>query len=332
MSEPQHIELQVSDTLAAYRDHAAAAALPPLRIVHLSDLHFVTNRILKRFGFYRGLSGHDPDTRDALKNAVRSLNPDLLFVTGDHTTWGDRASLSAARAFIVKLGEEADMPEGRIFWVPGNHDILLHYYSPIPTSRRNCDLVFGETQVVRLLDIAGFKLAIFSFDSTLERKGQRSLLWPMMGSRGRISRRSFNSFNEALQEVPDLKDRFKIAQVHHHPLPVPYKRGDKVDLELTTMSNGGTFIAYMQESGVNLILHGHEHIPYSCRYCYDLQGKDIIVAAAGTSCQKGELQNSFNYIEVVPGLHIAVRQYRYTEVGFQIDRGTAQAFPLDGHS
>lgn len=327
MSALPAVPLDPLDSLSAYERSKATAASVAIRIIHLTDLHFVTHPLLKRLGFgCKGLSGHDSDTQQALETEVHGLRPDLLFATGDHTTWGDKRSLLAAHAFLVQLGKRLGLTEERIFWVPGNHDILLHYYLGIRWIGRNYDRVFGQNQPVRVVDAAGFKVAVFSFDSTLDRKGEWSPLWPLVGSRGGVSRPSFNEFNAAVQGRQDVEAAFKIAQLHHHPLPIPYKGREPAGLELTTMTNGGTFIAYMQESGVNLILHGHEHYPCSCQYCFDPSRENITLVAGGTACQKRTQTSSFNYLEVFPRVRVVIRQYDYSEVGFR--RGTAKVFPL----
>jgi len=329
VTTPPHITVNVADSLAAYRESDATAALPSIKIVHLSDMHFVSSRFWKRLEtLYEGVRGHNPNTLPALECEIASLKPDILIATGDQTTFGDKPSLKAAKEFLLQLGGKSGVPEERIYWIPGNHDVLLNYYSPIPGLRRNYDQVYGDLRIADSCVIAGSKLAIFSFDSTLDRKGQRSLLWPIVGSRGRVSPRSFNSFNDGLKPIEADRDYFKIALIHHHPLPIPFKSGSAIGLELTTMFNGGTFIAHMQESGMNLILHGHEHQPYSCRYCYEPEGNDIIVVAAGTACQNGSKQNSFNYLEVVPKVSVTIRQYAYSEAGFRIDRGATKTFRL----
>ena len=303
--------------------------MPRLKIVHLSDLHFVTHPVLRRIKSFSGLSGHDPDTKKALETAIINLKPDLLIATGDHSTWGDKRSLSDSRQFLLDLATKVGLSHEFVHWVPGNHDILLHYYVRIPFRGRSHDRIFGETAAAKFLAVAGYKVAIFRFDSTLDRSKQWSPLWPLVGSRGTVSRNSFNQFNSALQAHPDADDYFKIALIHHHPLPIPYKGHSDVGLELTTMTNGGTFIAYMQESGMNLVLHGHEHYPYSCRYCFDPDRPNLIIAAAGSACQRSAAFNSFNYLEIAPKNRIVVTEYRCTEVGFRRDVRSTKIFTFD---
>jgi 3',5'-cyclic AMP phosphodiesterase CpdA len=314
------------DALSSYRQNNALAALPRLKIVHLSDLHFVTHSILRHCAYFSGLNGHDVDTITALENAVTSLKPDLLFATGDHATWGDKTSLSYARTFLLNLAERMGLAAERVHWIPGNHDVLLHYYIRIPFRRRPHDRIFGVSSPAKFTTVAGYKVAIFSFDSTLDRSKQWSPVWPLVGSRGTVSRHAFNQFNEAIHEQHDRDEYFKIAQIHHHPLPIPYKGAGDAGIELTTMTNGGTFIAYMQESGMNLVLHGHEHFPYSCQYCFDPNQTHLIIAAAGSAGQKGSAINSFNYLEVVPRNRIIVNEYKCSEVGFRRDLNSTKIF------
>lgn len=317
---------QEVDTLSSFKLNNATVALPKLKIVHLSDLHFVSHPLLKWFEGAAGLRGHDPDTLKALHNEIANLKPDLLFVSGDQSTWGDRASLKAAKTFIVNLADQIQIGKDRIFWIPGNHDILLHYYFGNRLFRRNHEVVFGKLETCRHLTVSCYNVGVFSFDSTLDRQRQRSLLWPLVGSRGKVSRSSFNDFNSAVNSDASKGCHIKIALVHHHPLPIPYKADGGVGLELTTMSNGGTFIAHMQESGMNLVLHGHEHYPYSCRYSFDPNRHDIIIVAAGTASQRETQQNSFNYLEVVPNIRAVVRKYNYTEAGFHRDSAKVFTF------
>lgn len=308
-------EYEGVDTLASYTAADAIAFQNTVRIAHLSDLHFVTHPIFRRLTF-SGLHGHNEDAVNALRTVLTELRPDLLFVTGDQTTWGDLRSLRSSFTFIEELRQGLALSPERVVWIPGNHDILLDYYFGIRFRRRKYETVFGAPEPLRLLSVNGYRVGIFSFDSTLDRKGEWSPLWPLIGSRGRISPKSFNEFNRSLQRLGADDDVFMIAQVHHHPLPIPYKNQKGVTVELTTMTNGATFIAHMQGSGIALVLHGHEHIPYSCRYCYEPALPNCIVVAAGTASQRNSDQMSFNYLEVLPKKRVVVLQYDYRETGF----------------
>lgn len=316
MSPSDHVE--ELDSLPSYYKNNAIAALRKIRVVHISDLHFVNHWLLKRFSF-EGMRGHDPETVAALQHTVSSLKPDLLIVTGDQSTWGDRASLASAKVFILKLAALCQLGQSSVFWIPGNHDILLHYYLGARFLTRKYDRVFGKLEACRHVAVAGYNVGVFSFDSTLDRSKQMTPLWPVVGSKGHISRSSFNEFNNAAAMPASTSCDFKIGLIHHHPLPIPYKGNHGVGIELTTMTNGGTFVAYMQESDVNLVMHGHEHHPYSCRYSFDPSRQELVLVAAGSAAQREAHENSFNYLEIVPRARVIVRKYTYRETGFRRD-------------
>jgi 3',5'-cyclic AMP phosphodiesterase CpdA len=327
---PPPEKINPTDSFDSYFRSLSGAALESIRIVHISDLHFVNGTLLNAVkSWSSGVHGHNLDVLAALKSEVVALKPDFIVSTGDQTTFGDKTSLQSSRTFLKELASESEVPQDRLYCIPGNHDVLLHYYFGFFGKNRNYDEVFGAVQTASYEEAAGNKVAFFCFDSTLERES--GLLWPLIGSRGKISPQSFNDFNSARRQNHDAHEYFKIALIHHHPLPIPFKT-HKEDIELTTMVNGGSFIAHMQESGINLILHGHEHHAYSCRYCYEPNGNDIVVAAAGSASQEGVIRNSFNYLEIVPGVSVTIRRYNYDEAGFHIDRGATKTFHINTKS
>ena len=75
----------------------------PLRIVHLSDLHF---------------GAQHPGAADVLLESVHSLAPTLTLITGDLTQRARNSQFIAARAFFDAL-------PGDWLAVPGNHDMPL---------------------------------------------------------------------------------------------------------------------------------------------------------------------------------------------------------------
>src|SRR4051812_7534084 len=85
--------------------------------LHLSDLHLRENDRSETNTFLTDL------LRDIEQRAVQGLKPDLVFVTGDLAFSGQRAQYDAVRAFLKRLAEVTCLPEGRLFVVPGNHDL-----------------------------------------------------------------------------------------------------------------------------------------------------------------------------------------------------------------
>jgi 3',5'-cyclic AMP phosphodiesterase CpdA len=314
-------ELQ-QDSLASYLASGIAIEEPELCIAHLSDLHFVTHPFLKRLTF-KGMVGHDLDVLAALETQLLSLEVDLLFVTGDLSTWGDERSLSDARGFIMNLANQLKLPRSRVFWIPGNHDVIVDYHK-IKTNQRKFTKICGTVTVMEQLNIKGMDVAVFSFDSTF-----REGVWPFTSNRGQVTQQAFNSFNQAIQALDKAHpNAIRLVQIHHHPLPIPYKKDNGVMGVLTTMLNGATFADRMQETGMNLVMHGHEHYAYSTRMQPYPQRLPMVLAAAGTACQVQNHELSFNYLTVHRNKEIKLRRYIHRETGFYMDRNSTKIFDI----
>ncbi len=292
MSENVVRRFEPEDSLSSYLANGVPIASPELCIAHLSDLHFVTHPILKRITF-RGMVGHDLDALAALETQLLSMEVDLLFVTGDLSTWGDETSLSDARGFVMTLAGKLNLQRSQVFWIPGNHDVIVDYHK-IATNTRKFTKICGATSAVEQLNIKGMDLAVFSL---------------------------------AVQAVKSINpNAIKLVQIHHHPLPIPYKKDNGVQGVLTTMTNGATFADRMQETGMHLVMHGHEHFAYSTSMQPYPQEKSTVLVAAGTTCQMQNHEMSFNYLKVRPNTDITLQRYIYRETGFYMDRNSTKVF------
>jgi 3',5'-cyclic AMP phosphodiesterase CpdA len=313
-------EFGEQDSLASYLKSGIPLAEPELCIAHLSDLHFVTHSKLKHVTF-RGMVGHDVNALEAIETQLTTMEVDLLFVTGDLSTWGDETSLQDARGFIMTLAVKLRLQPYQVFWIPGNHDVIVDYHK-IATKERKFTKVCGTTEPLKQLSVKGMDVAVFSFDSTF-----REGFWPFTSNRGEVTQEAFNSFNRSIQQVNTTTPHaIKLVQIHHHPYPIPYKKDNGVAGVLTTMTNGATFVDRMQEKGMNLILHGHEHYAYSTSLQPYPQERPTVLIAAGTACQVHNHEMSFNYLRVRRNKEISLTRYVYRETGFYMDRNSTKIF------
>jgi 3',5'-cyclic AMP phosphodiesterase CpdA len=291
---------------------------PRLRIIQISDLHFVTHPLLKRITF-NGMFGHDSDAVAALETQMRRMSADLLFMTGDFSTWGDKKSLSDSLAFVRKLGAALKLAPDRVHWIPGNHDVLIDY-PRVKKPTRNYTAICGTPPPLIQLKIGGFDVAIFSFDSTV-RDGR----WPTSSNMGEITKDAYNQFNLASQSIAG-KQMIKLVQLHHHPLQIPYKEHQGMKTYWTTMKNGAEFADKMQHEGADLIMHGHEHYPYSVEYRYHGNAKRTVIVSAGTGSQLKNREISFNEIVVIPGYSINLQKHVYRGTGFEVDLNATRIY------
>jgi len=128
------------DCEAGYRlsDPVLAANLSPLRIHHLSDLHFGQNTAMsvdnKTGGLPLGTMAGQKPVRDEYLGFVTKLKaqgtaPHLIVVSGDIGELGDAEEYVAAKTFFERLRKELaedlqlDDKSPRILLVGGNHDV-----------------------------------------------------------------------------------------------------------------------------------------------------------------------------------------------------------------
>ncbi|HZI11752.1 MAG TPA: metallophosphoesterase [Myxococcus sp.] len=87
--------------------------------LHLSDIHIREKKDWESDIVLRALIRDLPSLL-----AEHSLNPDLVFLTGDIAQSGKRQEFENAHRFMLQLGEATKLtPAERFFLVPGNHDV-----------------------------------------------------------------------------------------------------------------------------------------------------------------------------------------------------------------
>lgn len=129
---------------------------------------------------------------------------------------------------------------------------------------------------------SGFE--IYAFDSATH---------ALFGARGRIPKKQFvdahGNLRQQLHEMRNAADDvnqstppYRIAILHHHPLPIPY---DDVHEPLMVADNAGTFLSEVSRLGVRLVLHGHKHHRHFSRTTINAstgQEHEIAILSTGT--------------------------------------------------
>ncbi|MBX3685276.1 MAG: metallophosphoesterase [Rhodocyclaceae bacterium] len=188
-----------------------------LRLIHLSDLHF---------------GDQTQGSAAALKQAVRSLRPDLVVVTGDLSQRGRARELETARDFLDSFG---------VPWVatPGNHDLPRW-----PPWRRLIDPLQDFRRLVSSrpdsrVDADRMRLALI--DSTN----------PAVWKAGRILPGTAREAAAYLAE--GRSGQVRVVATHH---PFDDKPGDK----LGGMHGAAEALRILCTEGqVDLLLWGHRH-------------------------------------------------------------------------
>jgi len=187
----------------------------PMVIAHISDLHC-------------GETYFEPNLLERAISEVNELQPDIVVVSGDLTTFGFRHEYQLAREYVDRIECRS------LVVVPGNHDSrnvgYLHF-----------EELFGERNSVLRKE----GVTIVAVDSTE----------PDLDN-GQVGRGRYRWIEEQFRD----DSRLRIFVLHHHLLPVP-----GTGRERNVVYDAGDVIECLQRAGVHLVLSGHKHVPYAWR-------------------------------------------------------------------
>ncbi len=229
------------------------------RLLQISDIHF---------------GAEDPALVGPLIDAINTLAPDLVVVTGDVTQYGRRREFAAARAFLDALAPP-------LVGAPGNHDTPYFDMAARLTSPwKRFERLMGPRMQPRA-EAASARVETLP----TARGAQARVDWSL----GRVRKRDALRAGEALSDHDGLK-----VVAGHHPLVAP---GGLTGRAKT--SGGARAAQLITEAGVDLYLSGHLHQVFA-EAMERSDGAPCWFVGAGTALSRrtrGE-PASFNLIEV----------------------------------
>jgi 3',5'-cyclic AMP phosphodiesterase CpdA len=219
--------------------HLSDPHLPPLPAPRLAEL--AGKRALGYLNWTRNRRKYyRREVLDALVSDMQAQAPDHVAMTGDVVNLAIEAEFAPALTWLKSVG-----PPDRVTAIPGNHDAYVR-----ATQHRFAE-VFGD---YLRGDDASNGGGTFPF---LRRRGPLALIGltsavptaPLMAT-GRIGRNQLDALERILIEL-SAEQAFRVLLVHH-PL-----RSDSRPKRLT---DSRLLLALLKQHGVELILHGHDHI------------------------------------------------------------------------
>ncbi len=219
--------------------HLSDPHLPPLPAARLRDL--VGKRAFGYLNWTR--NRHKYQRRDVLDMLVSDMHgqaPDHIAITGDFVNLALEAEFGPARAWLETIGS----PD-RISIVPGNHDAYVRATQPR----------FAET----------FANYLVGEDSSehggtfplLHRRGPLALIGissgvptPPLMATGWLGRDQLNALDRLLRRL-SAEPLFRVLLIHH-PL--------RSEARAKRLTDSPELCALLKQHGVQLILHGHDHI------------------------------------------------------------------------
>lgn len=219
--------------------HLSDPHLPPLPEPRLAEL--ASKRALGYLNWTRNRHKYQRrDVLDALVSDLAAQTPDHIAVTGDFVNLALEAEFAPARAWLEAVG-----PADRVSIVPGNHDAYVR------ATQHRFTQVFGDYLAG---DEAATRGEIFPF---LRRRGPLALIGvssavptPPLMATGWLGQSQLEALDRLLGRLAPEK-LFRVLLVHH-PL-----RSDSRPKRLT---DSAELLALLQRHGVELVLHGHDHV------------------------------------------------------------------------
>ncbi len=218
--------------------HLSDPHLPPLPVPRLRELAGK-----RAFGYLNWTRNrhkfHRRDVLDALVADMQAQGPDHIAVTGDLVNLALEAEFAPSRAWLESVGT----PD-RVTVIPGNHDAYVR-----ATRHR-----FAETFGNYLEGDASEAGAIFPL---IRRRGPVALIsvssavptLPLMAT-GWLGRTQLEALDRVLSKLA-TEQAFRVLLIHH-----PLRSTSRTK----RLTDSDQLLAVLKQHGVELILHGHDHV------------------------------------------------------------------------
>jgi 3',5'-cyclic AMP phosphodiesterase CpdA len=218
--------------------HLSDPHLPPLPAPRLAEL--ASKRALGYLNWTRNRHKfHRRDVLDTLVSDLQAQTPDHVAVTGDLVNLALEAEFAPARTWLESVGA-AD----RVTVIPGNHDAYV----------RATQYRFAETFGNYLRGDDAPDGGTFPF---VQRRGPLALIGvssavptPPLMATGWLGQSQFVALDRILAQL-SAEQAFRVLLIHH-PL--------RSDSRAKRLTDSPQLLALLKRHGVELLLHGHDHI------------------------------------------------------------------------
>jgi len=219
--------------------HLSDPHLGPLPLARLRDLAGK-----RAFGYLNWTRNrhkfHRRDVLDTLVSDIQAQAPDHIAITGDLVNLALEAEFAPSRAWLESVGA----PD-RVTVIPGNHDAYVR------STRHHFTEAWGS-----YFDGDDRRDGGATFPS-LRRRGPLALIsvssavpTPPLMATGRLGRTQLDKL-EGLLAGLSAEQAFRVLLIHH-PL--------RSDSRVKRLTDSSKLLALLKQHGVELILHGHDHV------------------------------------------------------------------------
>ena len=282
-TDPAHkVSLGASERTAPFMTRSIE--VPSEYILHLSDLHFGDHHSFP-------LETNPPNRNlairviDDLKSLYGETPPAAVILSGDFTWFGTVAEFEKAATFIDELQSVYKLHPSRFVVCPGNHDIQWadpeagQYAPKAPVTRARSAAESHYRQFAQ-------NALQLTFPAESLAMGRRFLLSNFMPvdivavNSSRLETRHFAGYGFVSREQvvaaanamgwtagAEAGPKLRVLVLHHHVVPVvPQEEIFNPDQRYSLTLDAAQLLYTALEYGVDLIVHGHQHQPFSASY------------------------------------------------------------------
>jgi 3',5'-cyclic-AMP phosphodiesterase len=213
-----------------------------------------------------------PDLLERSILEINDLEPTAVVVSGDLTNAGYREEFETSAEYVRRFRCE------NVMIIPGNHE------------SRNVGYVHFERLFGERYSCIDFENAVMVGIDSSE---------PDLND-GRVGREHYEFIRESFAGADE---RLRIFVIHHHLIPIP-----GTGRERNIIFDAGDVLELLNDLGVDLVLSGHKHVPYSWRL------EDMFIVNAGTASTtrlRGNTRPCYNIIEIEDGRVRVFRKYPF---------------------
>ncbi len=230
---------------------------------------------------------------DAFAKDIKKKQADVLIVSGDLTTNGEKESHLEFAQKLKKIEESGTS----VFVIPGNHDILNPFARSFKGSNQYITDYVNEKDFEKIYKDFGYSKAVLRDSNTLSYLAAPSEdVWLLMldtaqykdnieKNRPRLDGEINPETLEWIKKCSDLakKNNAQIVAVMHHNL-IDHSEAIKVGY---TINNSKTALQLFESCGIKLVLSGHTHLQDIKSYSNsDYKVYDIVTSALVVYPQK----------------------------------------------
>ncbi len=241
---------------------------------------------------------------------------DALLVTGDITNSGHANEHARASEVLHFVADQLGVSHEQTFFVPGNHDVFWpvaklepqdfwRKYRYEPLHAEDNHFIYAAMQQDAIGSYHNSPYAVLRKTESLLVLGVNTAAHDGPAEtpvhHGSISNETMKWIDETLSAYDNDLTLRRICLAHHHPLQYQNPTGNGKDF--SALQNAESLLALLAKHRVEILVHGHRHVPQWTFRFDGNAGHPIAILGAGSFCAAlenawtGNVSNQFHVVE-----------------------------------